>query len=156
MELKDILEISISSVVAVLALGTFIKAILEYKKNSNIKRLELFLNMRTRLRQDNDFIEICELLETDDKKLRNIPAIKKDRFTGFFEELAIMRNSGLMNDDVTLYMFGHYAIRCKQSENYWDGLNKNQPLWALFFDFATDMEKAHDKFKFEKSNYHVG
>ena len=156
MDLKDILTLILSGVVATIGLAVLIKAILEYKRSTGTKRLELFLTMRTRLREDEEFKKICQLLETDDKKLREIPLIQKDRFTGFFEELAIMRNSGLMNDDVTLYMFGYFAIRCNHSDNYWHGLNRNQELWSLFFSFAEDMERAYKHFRFDKKRFHVG
>ena len=156
MELKDILTFILSGVVAIIGLATLIKAVIEYKRNITTKRLELFLSMRTRLREDEEFKTICQLLESDDAKLRDIPLIQKDRFTGFFEELAIMRNSGLMNDDVTLYMFGYFAIRCNQSKNFWYGLNRNQPLWSLFFSFAEDMETAQSQFRFDKKKFHVG
>ena len=156
MQLKDILTLILTGVVAAIGLATLIKAIIEYKRSTATKRLELFLAMRTRLREDEEFKTICQLLETDDEKLRDIPLIQKDRFTGFFEELAIMRNSGLINDDVTLYMFGYFAIRCNQSKNYWHGLNRNQQLWSLFFSFAEDMERVYKDFKFDKKRFHVG
>lgn len=155
MELKDILTLVVSSVVATIGLATFIRAIIEYRRSTTTKRLELFLLMRSRLREDEKFKEISELLETDDPKLREIPLVEKDRFTGFFEELAIMRNSGLINDHVMLYMFGYFAIRCKQSKNFWYGLNRQQPLWSLFFSFAEDMEKAEKEFQFSKRQYHL-
>ncbi len=155
MEPEELLKIILSTLAAVIGLGTFIKAIIEYKKNSSVKRLELFLSMRTRLREDDEFKIICELLETDDLRLREIPLNQKDRFTGFFEELAIMHNSGLINDEITVYMFGYFAIQCNQSKNFWHGLNRDQPLWALFFSFADDMDKAQNKFKFIKSKFHI-
>ena len=154
--LKEILTFSLSAVVAIIGLATLIKAIIEYKRSTATKRLELFLSMRTRLREDGEFKVICDLLETDDHKLREIPLIQKDRFTGFFEELAIMRNSGLINDDVTVYMFGYFAILCNQSKNFWYGLNRDQPLWSLFFSFAEDMENAQNEFHFDNKRFHVG
>jgi hypothetical protein len=153
--LKDILTITISSIAAAVGLFALIKGIIEYRKNSLTKRSELFLSMRSRLREDKEFIEISRLLETDDETLRDIPLIQKDRFTGFFEELAIMKNSGLINNQVTLYMFGYYAIRCNKSVNFWYGLNRKQKLWSLFFNFAEDMEKAEANFKFNRRDFHL-
>jgi hypothetical protein len=112
--------------------------------------------MRSRLREDSNFIEICELLEGDDPKLRAIPLVQKDRFTGFFEELAIMRNSGLMTDELALYMFGYYAILCDKSKNYWHGLNKKQALWSLFFDFASDMERQQKSYLYDRTRLNLG
>lgn len=155
MDLKDKLTLIFSAVTAVIALAALAKAIFEYKRNTAAKRMEMFLAMRTRLREDKDFVEICEMLERDDEKLKTIPLVQKDRFTGFFEELAIMRNSGLINCQVTLYMFGYWAIRCNKSRHFWHGLNRKQALWSLFFSFADDMEKAHDSFRFTKNDYHL-
>lgn len=151
----EILPILISAVAALVALGTLIKAIVEYKRSAAAKRFELFLAMRARLRQNNEFAEICELLEAESEELRSLPLEKKDRFAGFFEELAIMRNSGILNDDVALYMFGYWAIRCNRSEHFWHGLNREQALWSLFFDFANEMEDAHRNFQFDPKRYHL-
>lgn len=156
MDDAELLTIILSAVGAVVALATLVKAVFEYRRNGSVNRLELFLMMRKRLREDTEFKEICELLESDDPKLRDIPLVQKDRFTGFFEELAIMRNSNLINDDVVLYMFGYFAILCNHSKNFWHGLNRNQKLWSLFFSFAEEMEKADRDFKFVKERYHVG
>ena len=156
MELKDILSLTLGSVVAAVGLANLIRAIIEYRRNATTKRLELFLLMRTRLREDPTFKEICGLLETDDPKLREIPLFEKDRFTGFFEELAIFHDSDLIGDDVALYMFGYYAIRCNQSKNFWHGLSRSQPLWSLFFSFAEDMEDAEKVFKFDRRRFRLG
>ena len=66
-----------------------------------------------------------------------------------------MRNSRIVNDHVTLYMFGYWAVRCNQSQNFWHGLNREQPLWALFFDFAKEMEVAQKRFHFDRRQYPV-
>jgi hypothetical protein len=46
------------------------------------------------------------------------------RYEAVFEELAIIRNSRLINDRATLYMFGYWAILCNKSDNLWHGLNR--------------------------------
>ena len=155
MELKDSLTLIISGAAVIVGLVTLIKGVVEFHKSTITKRLELFLEMRTRLRKDRDFIKICELLETDDPELREVPLVQKDRFTGFFEELAIMRNSGLMTDELALYMFGYYAIRCADSANYWYGLNKKQVLWSLFFDFASDMKQRRDSYRYDRDRLKI-
>ena len=151
MELKDLLTLVIGTCTVVIGLVTLIKGLIEFRKSTMTKRLELFLSMRSRLREDPEFKEICALLERDDPKLQDVPLVQKDRFTGFFEELAIMRNSGLMTDELALYMFGYYAIRCNKSKNYWSGLNREQVLWSLFFDFASDMERLQRSYRYDRS-----
>ena len=71
------------------------------------------------------------------------------------EDLAIMKNSGLINDQVTSYMFGYNAIRCNKSVNFWCGLNKKQQLWSPFFDFAEDMGKADTGFRFNRKDFQL-
>jgi len=115
LELKDILTISLAAIGSAIALISLIKALIEYQKQGITKRSEIFLNMRSRLREDKSFSKICDFLERDDPKLREIPFVERDRFLAFFEELALLKNSGLINDEVTLYMFGYFAIRCVNS-----------------------------------------
>jgi len=169
MELKDLLTLILSALVATVGLATLIKAVYEYRRNSVTKRLELFLDMRSRLREDKEFNEIIELLESGEEyedeeyekykklreKLRNLPVGQKDRFLSFFEELAIMRNSNLINDHVMSYMFGYYAIQCEQNDDFWSNLKRDHPGWTLFFSFAEDMKRAHSEFKFDRTKMHV-
>ena len=155
MELKDILTISLAAIGSLIALVSLIRALVEYQKQGATKRSEIFLDMRSRLREDESFSRICDLLERDDPKLREIPLVDRDRFIGFFEELALLRNSGLINDEVTLYMFGYFAIRCIDSRNFWYDLNRDQPLWAAFMDFARDMKSMHTVYEYDSSRFHL-
>jgi hypothetical protein len=140
---------------AIVGLGTFIKAVIEYRKQGAAKRSDLFLSMRSRLREDPSFKEICTLLENDDPRLRDVPLLEKDRFLGFFEELALLRNSGLINEHVTVYMFGYFAMRCLESSNFWHGLNREHSLWAAFVDFATEMRSACPGFSYERRQFYL-
>jgi hypothetical protein len=84
-----------------------------------------------------------------------IPLVQRDRFIGFFEELAIMRNSTLINDQVTLYIFGYWAIQWNKSDSFGHGLNRKQVSWSLFLSFADDMERAQANYQFKSRNYHL-
>lgn len=151
----NLITILISALGVLIALITAIKALIEYRKQGVVKRSEIFLKMRSRLREDPSFKNICQLLENDDIKLKEIPLIEKDRFLGFFEEFALLRNSGFVNDQVSLYMFGYFAIRCFDSKNFWVHLNKDHQLWALFFDFTDQMKKAQQTFKYERKKFRI-
>jgi len=155
MQLKDMLTIFIAAIGTAVALISLIKALIEYQKQGITKRSEIFLNMRSRLREDESFSKICNLLERDDPKLKEIPLVDRDRFVGFFEELALLKNSGLINDEVTLYMFGYFAIRCLDSKNFWYNLNRGQPLWGAFMDFAKQMKSMHKVYSYDRSRYHL-
>lgn len=155
LELKDILTISIGAAGVTVATVTAIKALIEFQKQGITKRAEIFLQMRSRLREDPSFKQICQMLETDNEMLREISLIEKDRFLGFFEELALIKKSGFINDDVSLYMFGYFAIKCLDSENFWEGLNKSHNLWGLFMDFAAQMKNASESFVYDAKELHL-
>jgi hypothetical protein len=118
------------------ALATLWKTLTEYIRQGTERRADRFLAMRTRLRTNPDFLNICELLETDDPSLRDVPLIQKDNFIGFFEELALLWNSKIFSDEVVYYMFGYFALACWRSENFWSDLNRDQVLWSHFRDFV--------------------
>jgi len=153
--MKDIRTVIIGAVGVTVAVVTAIMALVEFRKQGITKRAEIFLQMRSRLREDASFKEICQMLETDNELLKQISLIEKDRFLGFFEELALIKKSGFINDDVSLYMFGYYAIKCLESENFWVGLNKSHNLWNLFMDFAHQMKAARDSFTYDGQNFHL-
>jgi hypothetical protein len=126
--------------------ATFIKSVLEYVKQGSSKRFEQFLLMRSRLRGNPEFVEICELLEQDSSKLCDLPLLRKDNFIGFFEELYLLWNSRVFDDEIVYYMFGYFAISCWKSENFWKGLNRDTPTWAHFKTFVArliEIEKGY-------------
>lgn len=153
--MKETLTIIIGAAGLIVATVTAIKALIEFRKQGITKRAEIFLQMRSRLREDPSFKEICQLLETDDEKLTGVSLIEKDRFLGFFEELALIKKSGFINDDVCYYMFGYFAIKCKDSKNFWHSLNEGHDLWVLFTDFTLQMRITRDSFKYDPEKFHL-
>jgi hypothetical protein len=155
MSTKDILTLIISGIGVAVAAVVATKSFIEYRLQGSAKRSEIFLNLRSRLRCDPGFVKICALLEKDDPALSEIPLIERDRFIGFFEELAILANSGLVNESVTFYMFGYFAIRCLDSTNFWINLNRKHDLWSAFMDFAEQMKETQRNFIFKKDLFHL-
>ena len=149
-QLRDVSTV-IGTVVAVTAL---VKIVIEYIQQGAQKRAEKFAEIRSRLKSDDSFQSLCNLLETDDPALLYVPFHEKRDFLGLFEEVALMMNSGLLRRDVAHYMFGYYAIKCWQSANFWIDVNKNSPYWALFAHFAETMEGLEGRFVFRPSQYH--
>jgi hypothetical protein len=124
----------------VVALGTLIKGTLEYVKQGAVKRAELFLQMRERYTK---FFYLLDLLDhqgtqVDCDRLRDLSFEKKLQFLGFYEELAMMVESGLIRTKVAHYMFGYYAIACWDSDPFWneDEEDRNGPFWRLFSKFV--------------------
>jgi hypothetical protein len=137
------------------AVGTLVKSVLEYVKQGSSKRAEQFLLMRSRLRGNAEFVEICELLDENSSKLRDMPLLRKDNFIGFFEELYLQWNSRVFNDEVVYYMFGYFAIACWESDNFWHGLNRDSPTWAHFKAFVACLVKIKRNYRPDRSRFRV-
>lgn len=92
--------------------------------------------------QDQSLTEI-NLYNGEDPQsvLREYSPDEKRNFLGFFEEIALLSNSGLIRKEVAHYMFGYYAIRCWQSKNFWYNMERDSPYWFLFRKFAIDMQE---------------
>jgi hypothetical protein len=82
------ITLAISAATLLIAAILAVKALREYKLQNATKHSEIFLQMRTGLRTDQSFASICDKLEVDAEELATIPLIERDRFVGFFEELA--------------------------------------------------------------------
>jgi hypothetical protein len=126
------------------ALATLIKGTLEYIKQGTLKRAELFFQMEERYTK---FLYLFDMLDhQDDEKIRKqfeaLSFEKKLDFLGFYEELAMMVESGLIRRAVAHYMYGYYAIACWDSEVFWNEEDRNDPYWCLFKNFV-EQSKAH-------------
>lgn len=124
---------------SVIALVTFLTGVLEFARQSHLRRAEQFLHMRRRFLETSHFQEILRLLATDDPKLRDIPIQDRRNFGGFLEEVALMVNSRLISREVAHYMFGHYVLLTERSQNFWEGLDRQGTYWQLFHRFAEMM-----------------
>jgi hypothetical protein len=122
-------------------------ALLEYRRQGAAKRAEQLLEMRSRLRGNDKFVHICQLLETDAEELRLVPLLDKDNFIGFFEELTLLWNSRVLSDEIVYYMFGYFAIRCWDSTNFWCGLNRNSLEWSHFRDMNERLKVIRSRFE---------
>jgi hypothetical protein len=120
-------------------------ALYVYIQDSQRKRVELFRSLRDHYRTNPRFGSIFRMLTEYEKAEpkgkecigKDIKAIDIDarlEFVAFFEDLALIANSrtflrwGRILPEATVhYMFGDSAIRCWETEPFWDGLfdNKN-------------------------------
>jgi len=132
-----------------IAAFTLIRAFLEYRGQGIQKRVERFLEMRKRFEENAQLKEICNLLEYKDKRLAEIPFKAKRDLLGFYEEIAIMLNSGIIRREVAHYMFGYYAIRCWESDDFWRDVNRNSRYWAVFKNFALEMKDIETSKEFK-------
>jgi len=139
------LTISIASIVGLTALGTFIKVICEYRLQGRQKRAQLFNKFKEVLLTDYRMVSITDLLEDNHPNLEIIPLMNKYYFLGFYEQIAISVNSKLLNKNIAYYMFGYFALRCWESNNFWAEINRDSYYWSLFKRFVDTMQKIENR-----------
>ena len=144
LNLSDIKDIATVFGVVIAAFTLWL-GVSEYIRQGKQKRAEHFFNLRKKWKENVVFKKIRDLIESDDTELINTSLTDKYDYLGLFEEIAIMKNSGLIKSEVTYYMFGYYAVMCWKSTNFWDDkeigtncLNRDGCYWKVFVDFAKD------------------
>ncbi|BBD64336.1 hypothetical protein NIES4072_20010 [Nostoc commune NIES-4072] len=140
------------------ALLTWIKGVYEYTRQLAQKRSEQYAEIRKRFRESKVISKLISMLETNDSNLVEVSWSEKVELLGFYEDIALMVNSGIIKHNVAFYMFGYYAIRCWESNYFWADVNRNSPYWSLFRNFVNEMKAAEvifleDSFIFRPKNY---
>lgn len=138
---KDIAVIA-STIVAVV---TLIKAVIEYTRQNAQKRADHYQILRDKFRNDEQIHPLFELLESNSNELESIPLRQKQHLIGFYEDIALSVNSGLLKKEVAHYMFSYYALRCWESDHFWLNVNRDSPYWALFRNFVEQMKSVENK-----------
>ncbi|MGD0581501.1 MAG: hypothetical protein ABR974_00995 [Bacteroidales bacterium] len=146
---KDAITIIIASIVAVVTVGAFIKAVCEYRLQGRQKREEFF-NKLNETFNGLEFKIITSMLEYDDDELKNITEVDKYDFLGFYEQIAIAVNSKLIKKNIAHYFFGYFAIKCWNSKNFWhvnnkNEIDKNDYYWVIFNKFVYEMRKIENR-----------
>lgn len=129
----------------VAVLITLIKGVLEYMQANTLKRSESLTEMRIRFNSNEKFREICYLADCNDPRLTQIDIKDRRDILGFYEEVALKTNSGLIRKQVAHYMFGYYAIKCWKCEYFWDSIEKYSIYWCLYRDFVYQMIDEEQK-----------
>lgn len=137
----------------VIALVTLAKGVYEYVRQGAQKRAEQFIEMRRRLKENDTFRELAALIEMNDPKLQGVPYKDKRDYLGFFEEIALMVNSGIIRIELAHYMFGYYAIRCWESDCFWGDVNRDSQYWVLFKEFVRKMKEIEDSFAYDERKF---
>ena len=125
-----------------IALITFIKVVIEYTQQNTQKRADHYCELRNKFRDDEQFRSMFELLEYDNENLANIPFQQKQHLIGFYEDIALYVNAGLIKKEVAHYMFAYYALRCWDSKYFWNDLSRESPYWSLFRNFVDQMKEV--------------
>lgn len=116
------------------------KGVLEFSLQGAQKRAEIFLKKHNEYFSNKSFNEIRTLLEKDNEELRAIGIEEKRAYLTFFEEVAVLKNTGLIKPDLAYYMYGYYATKCLESTHFWSNIHKKEIFWNVFIRFATEMQ----------------
>jgi len=116
------------------------KGVIEFNLQGKQKRAEIFLKKQAEYFGNRTFNEVRNLVERDDPSLASHSFEDKRAYLTFFEEVAVLKNSGLINPLLAYYMFGYYATKCLESENFWKDINRNDVFWNVFNQFAKEMQ----------------
>ncbi|HVR48075.1 MAG TPA: hypothetical protein VMT95_15700 [Candidatus Binatia bacterium] len=135
----------ISAIVAAFAFcvsaGTFVFSAVQYKQANTLRRFEKYYDMSKRFDDNETVQEVIGLLRaSESEKLRQLALSKKETFICFIEDVAVMQNSGLINPALAAYTFGYYVQTCLQNNDFWAGLNRDDPFFKTFREFATNVE----------------
>jgi len=114
----------------------------EATQAARLKRTEFLLAQHRRLFDDAQLRAVLALLDGDDPRLTqwDMWAMKR-KFLTFIEEIQLLVKSDLLDDRVAYYMFGYYALRARDGQNFNAGINPAEMYWQLFFDFCRDAEE---------------
>jgi hypothetical protein len=153
LSLSDIKDLATILGVGVGAL-TLVKGLAEYGRSALLARVERFSKLKEQFLNDTVLAKIAELLETDDIRLREVPAREKWQFLFFFEEIALLVRAGLMTDELACYNFGYYALRCERSQYFWTiAFPKDETYWPLFLAFVKRMEAVEAVKKINRAKF---
>lgn len=130
---------------------TLWKALIEYSRQGVQKRAEFFFSLNRRLSENNEFVRILQLLEFDNPEVEAVSFGVKRELLGLFEEVAVLLNSGLINEDVALHFFGYYALDCWDNELFCRDLERDGPEWIVLRKFVGRMRSA--KLKVDRSSF---
>jgi hypothetical protein len=114
--------------VAATAVG-LLMGYLEYLRQGRQRRAEKYFEL---VREFAKFDEVLDLLRTDSPRLRKLKPWQRERFLGFYEDLALLIHSGLIQEHLAFYTFGYWLEKAWNSKNFWqDPRNREDGYWFL-------------------------
>jgi hypothetical protein len=140
----DNVDLLLKASAAIVALLGLFKGFREYRIQGSLKRAEFFLRKSDRFFEDERFKSVRLLIEKGkkDPTLEGESVSRDDRkaYLTFFEEIALLDNSGLLDHKVANYMYGYFVVSCLDSKLFWVGLKKSEKQWGLFFWYAESLK----------------
>jgi hypothetical protein len=139
--------------IAVTAIG-LVMGYFEYLRQGRQRRAEKYFEL---VREFGKYDEILDLLQTDSPKLKKLRSSQRERFLGFYEDLALLVHSGLIQEHLAFYAFGYWLEKVWTSKNFWhDSKNKENGYWFLLRQLQFRMKAREEKFMaFIKQNNRI-
>jgi hypothetical protein len=130
--------------IAVTAIG-LVMGYLEYLRQGRQRRAEKYFEL---VREFGKFANILDLLRTDSPKLKKLKHSQREEFLGFYEDLALMLHSGLIQEHLAFYAFGYWLDKAWNSKHFWqDPKNRENSYWFLLRQLHFRMTARQEKFQ---------
>ena len=132
----------------VVAVATLVKAVVEFKLQNSLKRFEKYQEMNEIYSRDATMTAMRDVLRAGGVVLEKYDPIEKYKFMAFYEDIAVMCQSGLMRIEVAAYMFGYDARIAWVSQAFVANLGdaREDPNWALFWSFCNRLDAYRTEF----------
>ena len=143
------LETIIKTILAIVGLITFGRAVYEYRQQRIDKRAQQFLSLRANLRENPAFQNILSHLYSD-SDFSSVSDVDRIEFMGFYEDLAFLMNSCLLKKQVAFYMFGGDVTKAWLNDNFWSKERKDEKKWAFLKDFVDQMQEEEKSFRYDR------
>ena len=122
-----------------IAFITLWQGLFQYTRQNHAQRANQFIQMRRRFLEEKSFQEILTLIHDKCPEIGKKSIQDRRNLVGYFEEVALMVNSGLIRPEVAHYMFGYYVLLIDDCEDFWQDLDRKGDYWAVFRAFAQKM-----------------
>lgn len=143
-------EVLINSITFIIGGFTFCFGIFQYWQMRRFEKYLKFIELREKFKghPSNDrILRHIQAYQLDNTKISNLDDFNITihdfyYFLGFYEELQILIDKGILNKNVSKKMFSFYAIEIKNNNYYWARFDENidDPNWYDFKIFVESME----------------
>jgi hypothetical protein len=116
------------------------------RRKAVLQRFNKFQQMRKRTDEGPLSKTFNIINRSDPAQIAQLKREEKEEFLAFYEEIALMVNSGLLGKELALYMFGAWArVAVKPKSGFWSGgLQTTDPYWSLAVRFCQWAESEGD------------
>jgi len=117
----------------------------EYLRQGRQRRAEKYFEL---VREFAKFDTLLDLLRTDSPALKKLKPWQRERFLSFYEDLALLINSNLIQEHLAFYTFGYWLDVAWNSKNFWeDQKNREDAYWFLLRQLHFRMEGQRTRYK---------